>query len=140
MNHQRNPSMILLIMGIVLLLISGSQWFEYATQNDQIWWTPKELAENLDRSRDRVEIFVRDILLQDALDSGSLFIRTDSGVTQLTRDDFTFRFNNWDRVRASWNSRIALDTAFTLIALLFVVFGLISYSHRPDKPPASAQP
>jgi|WetSurSiteA1Bulk_404760.scaffolds.fasta_scaffold197174_1 hypothetical protein len=90
----------LLIFGGVFFLMSALQIVRFLTERADIWWTPKALGLPLAETSDRVEVYVRDVALQEHIRAGRVQLLTDSGATPVTDSDMRLRFNNWDRVRA----------------------------------------
>lgn len=122
----------LLIFGGVFFLMSGLQLVRFSTQRADIWWTPMELRLPLAETKDRVEVYLRDIALLNHVEAGRLQLLTDTGVTPVRNSDVRLRFNNWDRIRAEripslLGSGIALGASG-----VFFLFGLLGWG--PAKP------
>lgn len=123
-----------LIFGIAVFLIPGSHLFRFFTQRSDIWWTPKALSIPLMESSDRVEIYVRDELLQEQLRAERLQVLTDRGPVTLKASEVTLRFNNRDRVRAGQTPLLlgaAVGAGVAGVFVLLTIFG----SWPPPKPP-----
>ena len=90
----------MLIFGGVFFLMSALQIVRFFNQSADIWWTPKALGLPLAQTSDRVEVYVRDVALQEHVKAHHVQLLTDSGTTPVTESDIRLRFNNWDRIRA----------------------------------------
>ena len=90
----------LLIFGGAFFVLSALQIVRFLNQPADIWWTPKALGLPLADTSDRVEVYVRDVGLQEHLKAGRIQLLTDTGATPVTESDMRLRFNNWDRIRA----------------------------------------
>ena len=55
----------MLIFGGVVFLMSALQVVRFLIQPPDIWWTPKALGLPLADTSDRVEVYVRDVALQE---------------------------------------------------------------------------
>jgi hypothetical protein len=122
----------LLIFGGAFFLMSALQLVRFSTQRADIWWTPMELRLLLAETRDRVEVYVRDVALLKHVEAGRLRLLTDTGVTPVRGSDIQLRFNNWDRIRAEripslLGSGVALGASG-----VFFLFGLLGWG--PAKP------
>ena len=126
------PRPFLLIFGGIFFLLSALHIVRFLIQPADIWWTPKALGLPLADASDRVEVYVRDVALQEHVKAGRLQLLTDTGATPVTESDTRLRFNNWDRVRAQ---RIAslLTAGIGLGASgVFFLFGVLAWG--PVKP------
>ena len=90
-------------------------------ERSDIWWTPMNHALSLDDARDRVLIFVQGQRLEERLESGDLFPRTEAGTVAVTPSDVVLRFNNWDKIRASRLPIVAIYAAMTAVGLALIV-------------------
>jgi len=90
----------LFIFGGAFFVLSALQIVRFLNQPADIWWTPKALGLPLADASDRVEVYVRDVALQEHVKAGRLQLLTDTGATPVTESDMRLRFNNWDRIRA----------------------------------------
>lgn len=88
------------VMLLALLLIPALGLIRELSRRSDIWWTPTTMAVPLSESAKRVEVLVRGRALRPLVDGGHLRIATDSAAPVISAGDITFRFNNWDRVRA----------------------------------------
>jgi hypothetical protein len=117
-------------MLVVLLLIPGLALFRELGRRSDIWWTPKPMAVSLSESAKRVEVLVRGRSLHPLVDGGQIRLSTDSVAPVVTAGDITFRFNNWDRVRAQ-RIPMLLVYAFMMgvigLLLVLVLTGRLAY-------------
>lgn len=107
------------MMLVVLLLIPALALARELFRRSDIWWTPKPLAVPLSESAKRVEVLVRGRSLRPLVDGGQIQLTSDSTAPVVSAGDVTFRFNNWDRVRAQ---RIPV---LLLYAFMIGVIGLL---------------
>ena len=122
----------LLIFGGVFFLMSALQIVRFLNQPANIWWTPKALSLPLADTSDRVEVYVRDVALQEHVKAGRVQLLTDAGATSVTESDVRLRFNNWDRVRAERIPSL-LSAGIGLGASgVFFLFGILGWG--PVKP------
>lgn len=125
----------LLIFGGVFVLMSALPIVRFLNQPADIWWTPKALGLPLAETSDRVEIYVRDVALQEHVKAGRVRLLTDSGATPVTESDMRLRFNNWDRIRAQGIPGL-LSAGIGLGASgVFFLFGVFGWGPgRPVQP------
>jgi len=120
----------LVVILAVLLLIPVLTLFRELARPSDIWWTPKPLAVSLSQSANRVEVIVRGRSLRPRVDGGQLSLTTDSTAPVVSAGDITFRFNNWDRVRAQ-KIPVLLLYAFMIgvvgTLLVMVLTGKLAY-------------
>ena len=120
----------LVVILVVLLLIPVLTLFRELARPSDIWWTPKPLAVSLSQSANRVEVIVRGRSLRPLVDGGQLSLTTDSTAPVVSAGDITFRFNNWDRVRAQ-KIPVLLLYAFMIgvvgTLLVMVLTGKLAY-------------
>ena len=117
----------LLVFGGSFFLVSCVQLVRFYAQRDDIWWTPIATPLSLEQSRDRVELYVRGVSLQNALQSGRLQLG-DSGPTAITASDIGIRLNNNDRVKVERLPLVVMSAAgagFTGLVLLLGILGLV---------------
>ena|SRR2546422_940971 len=125
----------LLVFGGIFFLISCVNLMRFYRVRDDIWWTPVNAPLSLEQSRDRVEVYVRGVPLQNALRSGRLQLTGDSGPASITPSDIGIRLNNRDRVKAGRVPLLVASAAgagFTGLVLLLGLLGLIP--SRPTGP------
>jgi hypothetical protein len=113
----------LLIFGGVFVLMSALPIVRFLNQRADIWWTPKALGLPLAETSDRVEIYVRDVALQEHVKAGRVQLLTDSGATPVTESDMRLRFNNWDRIRGAHHSRAPVQAWAPRVCSSVGVFG-----------------
>src|SRR5437899_103831 len=87
MKQTKLARLYLLLFGGTFFLISCVSLIRFYAERDDIWWTPRNSPVSLEESRDRVEIYVRGMLLQDALRSGRLQLLQHSGASSLNSSD-----------------------------------------------------
>src|ERR1700687_1642602 len=117
----------LLVFGGSFFLVSCIQLVRFYAQRDDIRWTPIASPLSLEQSRDRVELYVRGVPLQNALQSGRLQLG-DSGPTAITASDIGIRLNNNDRVKVERLPLVVMSAAgagFTGLVLLLGLLGLV---------------
>lgn len=132
MNPQSRPQIGLLIFGIIVFFVFGSQLIIPLVQHRGFEWTPMTpIAE----SEDRVDVYIRDTRLIDLLDGQSLVLNIDSEEEGLTTEDVTIRFNNYDRIMASKIPSIGFQSAMVMASVLVIAFALTVFCRkREDKP------
>lgn len=125
------------VMLLALLLIPAVPLIRELSRPSDIWWTPKTLAVSLSESAKRVEVLVRGRSLRPLVDEGQIRISTDSAVPVVSAGDITFRFNNWDRVRAQ-KIPVLLVYAFVigvvLTLLILVLTRKLAYRDEVSAP------
>ena len=125
----------LLVFGGSFFLVSCLQLVRFYAQRDDIWWTPIASPLSLEQSRDRVEVYVRGVRLQNALQSGRLQLVGDSGPTSITASDIGIRLNNNDRVKAERLPLVVMSAAGAGFTGLIVLMGLLGLV--PSRPMSS---
>ena len=91
---------VFVMMLVVLLLIPALALTRVLARRSDIWWTPTTMAVPLSDASKRVEVLIRGRSLRPLVDGGQISLTTDSTAPVVSAGDITFRFNNWDRVRA----------------------------------------
>jgi hypothetical protein len=127
--------MFLLIFGGLVFLTSAQHILRHLTQASDIWWTPKGLSPSLSDTADRVEVYVRDVRLQDQVRSGRLQLVEGASATTLAASDIRFRLNNWDRVRAREIPALVISAVFlgaSGVCLLLGILGWIPARKAPS--------
>lgn len=122
----------LLIFGGVFFLMSALQIVRFLNQPADIWWTPKALGLPLADTSDRVEVYVRDVALQEHVKAGRVQLLTDTGATPVTESDMRLRFNNWDRIRAQRIPSLLTAGIGLGASGVFFLFGVLGWG--PVKP------
>ncbi len=125
MNAQQNPNYGILIAGIIMLFVFGSQLAIVIFQPDDIWWTPASMKLSMEESDDRVDIYIKDKRLVDMLDNEELLLKTDAESVELKKADITFRLNNWDKVRASQLAKVGITSALVMASLMMIAYALV---------------
>ena len=128
MKQTKLARLYLMLFGGMFFLISCVSLIRFYAERNDIWWTPMNAPVSLEESRDRVEIYARGMLLQDALRSGRLQFVKDSGPSSLTSSDIGIRLNNRDRVKVMRIPEMivsAVAAGFTGLIFLFGVIGWI---------------
>ena len=117
-------------LGLVFLACAAAPLYRELSRRSDIWWTPHAMLVPLDRSSDRVEIYVRGKPLTALLEAGQLRIVEGSAAGALAASDVGLRFNNWDRVRAERIPLIlfyAAGCGVAALMILLVVTGRLAY-------------
>src|SRR5260370_38459808 len=117
----------LLVFGGSFFLVSCLQLVRFYAQRADIWWTPITSPLSLEQSRERVEVYVRGVPLQKALESGRLQLGGDSGPTSITASDIGIRLNNNDRVKAKRLPLMVMSPAGTGLTGLVLLLGLFGW-------------
>jgi len=126
----------LMLFGGMFFLISCVSLIRFYAERNDIWWTPMNAPVSLDESRDRVEIYVRGMLLQNALRSGRLQLVGDSEPASLTTSDIGIRLNNRERVKVMRIPEIIVSAAAAGFTGLIFLFGVIGWI--PSRPGGAA--
>ena len=106
-----------LLIGMIGIFTCGSQFaakYIQAIWGDQnIWWTPMQLALPLEETKNDFAIFISGESLRKHVERGSLSATDQSGTSyQVAAGDIKVRINNWHKTKASllhWS--IYLDLA-----------------------------
>lgn len=122
----------LLIFGGAFFVLSALQIVRFLDQPADIWWTPKVLGLPLADTSDRVEVYVRDVALQEHVRAGRVQLLTDTGATPVTESDMRLRFNNWDRIRAQRIPSLLTAGMGLGASGVFFLFGVLGWG--PVKP------
>jgi hypothetical protein len=125
MNAQQNPNYGILIAGIIMLFVFGSQLAVVVFQSDDIWWTPASMKLTIEESKDRVDVFIKDKRLVDMLDNGELLVQDNSETVEINNADISFRFNNFDKVRASQLTKVGITSAAVMAGLMMIAYSLV---------------
>lgn len=139
MNPQSRPQIGLLIFGVVVFFVFGAQLIIPLVQHRGNVWTPVDLKVPIEGSEDRVDVYIHDTRLVDLLDGESLVLNIDSDEEALTTEDVTFRFNNYDRIRASKIPSIGFQSAMVMASLMVIAYVLtVCCRKREDGPKISS--
>lgn len=125
MATKRLVSWYLVIFGAAFLLPAAGQIVRFSLTRDDIWWTPRGTFVSLGESRDRVEVYVRGVLLQDLVDGQRLQLVSGASATPITGADVGLRLNHWDRVRAQKLAAVVLASIVAGAASLILVMGAL---------------
>ena len=125
MKNKQNPYRQILIAGMIMLLVFGSHLATVIFQSDNIWWTPMSMKLSIDDSSDRVEVFIKEKPLVDILNDGGLMIQDKSEITTVNNADISFRFNNYDKMRASQLARVGIISALVMASLMMIAYALV---------------
>ncbi len=98
----------------------------YRTPND-IWWTPITAPMSLEQSRDKVEVYIRGVPLQNALQSGRVQFAGQSGSSPVTTAEIGIRLNNRDRIKAERVPLMIASAAGAGFTGLLFLLGLIGW-------------
>lgn len=128
----------LLLFGGIFFLTSCINLVRFYHQRADIWWTPATSPLSLEQSRDRVEVYVRGLTLQNAVQSGRLQLAGDSGSAHITANDIGIRLNNYERVKAERLPLMLMSAAGAGFAGLILLLGLVGWV--PSRPRVSAAP
>jgi len=125
---QRNLARFyLLLFGGMFFLTSGISLVRFYYERDDIWWTPVTAPLSLEQSRDRVEVYVRGALLQNALPSGRLQWAGETGPASINASEIGIRLNNRDRVKAERLPAMLISAAAAGFTGLLLLLGLIGW-------------
>ena len=119
-----------LLFGVIFFLMSVLHLSRFFLQPSDIWWTPNSLRVSLRDSRDRTEIYVAGVLLQEQLKAGRLLLRDEQGTTRVDETAVTLRFNNWDRVRSQQASVLLSFAAGAGAAGATLLFAALGWTPR----------
>jgi len=129
--------MSLLVLGGLVFLTSAQHIARHLTQRADIWWTPRGLSPSLSDVADRVEVYVRDVQLQEQVRSGRVQLIGGSGATTVTESDVRFRFNNRDRVRAQEIPALLTSAAFLGASSVCLLLGILGWIPARRAPPTA---
>ena len=95
----------LLLAGLIGTAVSGPIFVEQygaAVWGDQnIWWTPLELALPLAVAADEFELYLGGELLQRQVERGALAVKNKQGTMRpVAPAEIRIRLNNWQKIRA----------------------------------------
>lgn len=124
----------LLIFGGVFFLMSALQVVRFFVERADIWWTPKVHGLSLADASDRVEIYVRDVALQEHVKAGRVQLLTDTSATPVTESDIRLRFNNRDRVRAQRIPTLLAAGIGLGASGVFFLLGVLGWSPASSRP------
>jgi hypothetical protein len=118
-----------LLIGIIGVSLFGSYFGIYYGRavggSTDIWWTPKALALPLNDTRNEFEIFLKDELLQDHLERGSLLTTDLNGQSsRVVSNDIVVRLNNWHKTRASLLHSAVFTALLLGVSLMSLVVGV----------------
>jgi hypothetical protein len=127
----RHPTQwYLLVFGLVFLGTSGARLFSFLRERSDIWWTPPAMAVPLNESKDRVQVLVQGVELQEVMSTGRLRLVPPPFAATLAPIDFSVRFNNWDRVRAERLPGLLIAAATAGSAATLLLFWFVLWQQR----------
>lgn len=130
------PRQRLLFAGLagLLFVIPSVALYRNLSRPPDIWWTPPQLALSLAESQNRVEIYVQGQPLRGLVSTGQLLLAGEGGPTTLEPAAVRLRFNNWDRVRASWLPMLLTYAAAAGAgAMLLILIAIKRIAFRPER-------
>ena len=134
MNQTNLARFYLLLFGGMFFLTSCISLVRFYREREDIWWTPVTAPLSLEQSRDRVEVYVRGALLQNALWSGRLQWVGETRPAPMTASEIGIRLNNRDRVKAERLPAIVASSAGAGFTGLLLLLGLVGWvPSRPTK-------
>jgi hypothetical protein len=121
-----------LLIGMLGIFTCGSQFaakYIQAIWGDQnIWWTPIQMALPLDETKNDFELFISGELLQKHIDQGTLSATDNSGKPyRVAAGDIKVRVNNWPQTKVSllhWSVYLAFSLG---ICITFFGIGLAQW-------------
>lgn len=126
----------LLVTGLIGAVIFGAGFVSTIYRSfwgeEDIWWTPMEMALSIEETSNSFEMYIAGELLQKRLSEGTLLGIDKDGIKYpVVSKDISIRLNNWNKVRASILVNSIL-TAFLLgISVTMLVTGLVQvFSNR----------
>ena len=127
----RHPTLWLMVgLGLFFLATSGARLYSFLYSRSDNWWTPLDKAAPLAESKERVQILVQGIELNELLETQRLRLAPPPLAAILAPLDFAVRFNNWDRVRAQRLPEMLIAAATAGSAATVLLFGLVLWSRR----------
>jgi hypothetical protein len=127
-----------LLAGIIGTAVSGSMFAEqYGAAvwgNQNIWWTPLELALPLAATADEFELRIGGELLQRQLERGALAVKDEKkdAMCPVALAEIRIRLNNWQKIRAE-RLHGAVFAALSLgISLSCLALGLVRLLREKD--------
>lgn len=130
MTTKDRSRMFFLAFGSIFFVMSVDHLIRFFRQPDDIWWTPTTMRVPLSESRDRAEIYVGGILLQEHLRSGRLLLAGEQGTARVDEATMGLRFNNWDRVRSQQIPGLLSYAAGAGAAGFTLLFGVLGWTPR----------
>ncbi len=121
-----SPRYGILLAGIIMLFVFGSQLATLLNQPDDIWWTPAQMMQSYDQGSDRIEIYIDGEHLQGIIESGQLVLVSSEGEKVITNEDVRVRYNNYDRVRADRIEMTVIESGMVGGGIVLVIFGLMA--------------
>jgi len=102
MRRRLNP---LLLAGLIGTAVSGSifaeQYGAAVWGNQNIWWTPLELALPLAVTVGEFELYIGGELMQRQVERGALAVKDEQGAMRpVAPAEIRIRLNNWQKIRA----------------------------------------
>ncbi len=125
----------LLLFGGIFFLTSCISLVRFYYVREDIWWTPMTAPLSLEQSRDKIEVYVRGVPLQNALQSGRVQFTGESGSSSVTTGEIGIRVNNRDRIKAERVPAMVASAAGAGFTGLLVLLGLIGWlpTRRPSE-------
>lgn len=127
----------LLTFGLTGTIIFGSffagEYLEATRGNNDMWWTPMNMALSLDQSRTEFELYIQKDMLQKQIEKGTLLVANEKGKpAKVTAGDVKVCLNNWHKVKAEKLNYCVITAFFLGASLALLVVGLIRFMNSKD--------
>ena len=123
----RSGLLILALLCLTMAAVLLAQLF--ATYQRDYYWTPMERALPLSAARDRVEVYVDEMLLQKLAADGHLQVKS----RVLSTTDIRVRINNIDRVAKGQLAALAVVASCDLTLLAIALLVRLPRSSAPSR-------
>jgi len=120
---RRVTRMYLLIFGGFFSVISLVHIWTWVRMPDDVWWTPKAMAQTLGDARERVEVYARGESIENELSAGRLVLDGE----RLAPEDLRVRLNHRDRVKLQRVPMALLDALVAGMGLTLLALGVMGW-------------
>lgn len=129
--YERKPGLTYIWTGIIAIIVFSVGFLETAFHKSDIWWTNQDMKIPLEQSGKQVEVYIRDVKIDDIIKEGRLFVKSGLEMITVKKEDVKFRFNNVYKVKVAQIPFIILSTAGLTVGVMLIIYGAMLMLRKP---------
>ena len=130
-----NPLILIGIIGVCTIGTNlAVQMYRAFLGPRDIWWTPKQMALPIEKTRNNFQVFINKKSLDQHLSDQTLAVVDSSGTpTRINSNDIKVQLNNWHKTRATLLAFNIPSAILFGVVLALLVMGLAQTLGRKSK-------